>query len=340
MNRFLRITIAAFSLLHVNTWRAYATQEDAPDTSATGAQTQESADSSEGQEHGVLGLPDWLISTDPVPELQPLSENWELFPRGTPFPPLLADPREPRTELALLHLSGQSVGPGDRTDGFAFIGDTFGLLQYTWARRGPADFDGWQFGAQAFANPEVGYSGKLNGDLINVDFVAGPTFTLRKGNFSLRTRLYHESTHLGDELIIDVPSFAAQRVNLSFESAEAILAYSHKFWRVYGGGAYKVHIQPSDIKRGELHFGIECRTEWRVLTIGRLSAGYDMHLFELHDWSPDHSAEMGIELGKDDPTRRNFKILGQYYHGNSPFGQFFLDPKKISYFGFGLRFSL
>ena len=132
---------------------------------------------------------------------------------------------------------------------------------------------------------------------------------------------------------------AVTRVNLSYESAELLGAYTHEHCRAYGGGAYKVRIDPNSIQRGELHLGAECRTPWRFLVIGRFGAAYDIRMYELSDWKPSHSAELALEMGQGDPTRRNFKVLGQYYNGYNPFGQFSLEPSRISYYGLGVRFS-
>ncbi len=285
-------------------------------------------------DHQVLGLPEWLISTDPVPELAPLPSDWDLFPRGTPFSPLLADPREPRTELALLrmHLPGEV-----RNVGFAFLGDTFGAIEYKWADRGEGDRDSVQLAAQGFVTPQVGFSGDLRGKLINVDFILGPVLSVRQGPLSARLRLYHQSSHLGDEFMQARP--AVGRVNLSYESAELLGAYAYGHCRAYGGGAYKVRIDPNSIRRGELHLGAECRTPWRFLVIGRFGAAYDLRMCELQDWSPSHSTELALEMGQGDPTRRKFKVLAQYYNGYNPFGQFSLETSRISYYGLGLRFS-
>lgn len=299
-----------------------------------------SADAEPGEEGGSEGsgrlwiFPEWFLSRDPSPELQPLPSEWEIFPRYSLFRAPFADVREPRSELALLVMD---LPDESRTDGFAFIGDTIGFIGYNWRRRGPGDVDGVQLGGQAFTNPQVGVAGELNGKLVNVDFILGPALAVRQGPFSARMRYYHQSSHLGDEFIQSRPG--VDRINLSFEALETMVSYHAGFWRFYGGGAVKTRIDPPSVKRGELHFGVEYRTGWRFLTIGRLALGYDVHLFEQHDWVPDHSAQFGIEFGKDDPTRRHFSVLFQYYNGRNPFGQFFLDSRRISFAGLGLRFS-
>jgi hypothetical protein len=59
-------------------------------------------------------------------------------------------------------------------------------------------------------------------DLINTDYVVGIPLSWRSGLFSTRVRLYHQSTHLGDEFVLHNPG--VNRVNYSYEEAEAILS--------------------------------------------------------------------------------------------------------------------
>src|SRR4029079_6992783 len=55
-------------------------------------------------------------------------------------------------------------------------------------------------------------------DLINADYMIGLPLTFRAGPFSGRARVYHQSSHLGDEFVLR-PN-APERENLSFESVE------------------------------------------------------------------------------------------------------------------------
>jgi hypothetical protein len=50
-------------------------------------------------------------------------------------------------------------------------------------------------------------------DLINTDYVVGIPLSWRSSLFSTRVRLYHQSTHLGDEFVPHNPG--VNRVNYS-----------------------------------------------------------------------------------------------------------------------------
>jgi len=40
-------------------------------------------------------------------------------------------------------------------------------------------------------------------DLLNADYLVGPELTLRHGRWSGRVRFYHQSSHLGDEFLLN-----------------------------------------------------------------------------------------------------------------------------------------
>lgn len=96
-------------------------------------------------------------------------------------------------------------------------------------------------------------------DLINADYVVGIPVSWRSGLFSTRLRLYHQSSHLGDEFLLANPG--VNRVDLSFEAVEAILSLDAPggWGRVYAGGSYLVHREPAALERSGVQWGLELR---------------------------------------------------------------------------------
>src|SRR3989441_12003782 len=70
-------------------------------------------------------------------------------------------------------------------------------------------------------------------DLINTDYLVGLPLTYRHGSWATRLRLYHQSSHLGDEYLLHTN---AQRVDLTFEAAELLVSKEIAQWRGCGGG--------------------------------------------------------------------------------------------------------
>jgi hypothetical protein len=63
-------------------------------------------------------------------------------------------------------------------------------------------------------------------DLINADYTIGIPATYRHGDNSLRFRIYHQSSHLGDEFLQSINT--PEQINLSYEAIDLI--YSRE-WR-------------------------------------------------------------------------------------------------------------
>jgi hypothetical protein len=136
------------------------------------------------------------------------------FPMDQIFCPLLADPKEARSFVTFLRGTFPSLGdPSGEGTPIASVGlgDSFGLMRVG----GPSSGEGIQLDVigSIFAQFDLGAA---SNDLINADYVIGMPLTFRRGGFSLRTRIYHQSSHLGDEYLLR--GDAIERENLSFES--------------------------------------------------------------------------------------------------------------------------
>jgi hypothetical protein len=70
--------------------------------------------------------------------------------------------------------------------------------------------------------------------------------------------VYHQSSHLGDELLLRGES-EIERENLSFDSAELILSQELGFLRLYAGGEYLFNRRPSTLDDWVAHAGAEAR---------------------------------------------------------------------------------
>lgn len=102
---------------------------------------------------------------------------------------------------------GQSVNVG--SVGF---GENFGF--YT-KRQGCR---GWQVGLLAGVFSQFNLDAPST-DLINDDYIVGIPVSWRHGAWLTQVHLYHQSSHIGDEFLLENPAF--NRVNLSFEEVES-----------------------------------------------------------------------------------------------------------------------
>lgn len=74
-------------------------------------------------------------------------------------------------------------------------------------------------------------------DLINSDFFVGLPISARYGPLSAQVRVFHQSSHLGDEFLLRGP---VDRINLSYEGADLRLSVKPWNWlRFYAGGVVR-----------------------------------------------------------------------------------------------------
>jgi hypothetical protein len=241
----------------------------------------------------------------------------ESFPKGEVFAPLIADPNETRSYLSLISLDSETV---QSWFGDVGVGANFGL--YRWPGKQPGDAS--QVGIFAAFSSLFDMEG-TSYPLVNTDYRVGFTYELQRGKLSARTRLFHQSSHLGDELILEG------------EVVDLLLAWQWGGWRPYAGGLYIFHRDPDDLKQSGFQVGVDYTGTAPVLFGGRLVGGIDYRSFEENDWRGGTSVKVGLEYGRPRPERRGIKVLLEYYDGAAPWGQFYNDV--VSYYGLGLQFD-
>lgn len=257
------------------------------------------------------------------------------LPQGDLFHPLLGDPKEPRTFATVLQTRSTDR---DTTVGAVGFGERWGIVR----RQGERPGDGWQVGLSGgvFAQFDLETDSM---DLLNADYVIGFPLTWRRGAWSGRLNLYHQSSHLGDEFLLHENP---ERVNLSFEAVEALVARDVGSWRVYGGGDYLIDPEPATLASRILHAGAEYRHARRTVSVGRIGGGrwvgaIDLKSPEEHDWRVAWNLRAGLEFSPVDAppgTRRSWSLLLEAYEGPAPWGQFY--EADVSYVGLGFHLSL
>ena len=161
---------------------------------------------------------------------------------------------------------------------------------------------------------------------------------MRAGQFSAFGRIYHQSSHLGDEFLLRKINTKFERVNLSYEGADLKLSYELPYgFRLYGGGGGLFHKEPSTLKVWSAQYGVEFRSPWRIDFLSmRPIVATDIKNFEENNWSTDVSARAGVQFDNLQVLGRKLQILGEYYNGFTPSGQFY--KTKVEYIGVGAHF--
>ncbi len=253
----------------------------------------------------------------------PPESKW--LPRGLLFAPLHADPRWAHfAGVARVFTSGLSP-----TSTFAGnFGETFAVYR----DRAPLGGE-WELGIQAGVFSLLDF-GKRSIDLTNADYLVGFIGSYRKGPFAGFVRYHHQSSHLGDEFLLNNH---VERINLSFEEVDAKISLDvTPWWRLYGGGGMVVRREPR-IGRGTSQWGTELRSPVTYLRgLVRPVAYADFQAHERTNWSIGRSLMAGVQFENARVGDRQIQLLAEYYAGPSPDGQFY--TQKVEWAGIGVHF--
>jgi len=251
------------------------------------------------------------------------------FPEGDLFAAPQADLKQPR-----FHTTWQRYHGGYAMFDMASvgIGSSLGLVRWPGAREG----DGWQLGISGAVFAIFNLEGRSS-DLLNADYVIGFPLSWRRGNFSARARLFHQSSHLGDEFLLEPqPGPHVERINLSYVALELLGSWETHGLRFYGGGARLVQTY-TNLGRTWLQAGADYHggpAWWRSWLF---VAAVDIEAWSETDWSRDVSAQAGIMVRSRDGAARTVQFLLQYYSGHSPYGQFYTDD--VEFWGAGITYN-
>jgi hypothetical protein len=255
-----------------------------------------------------------------------------LFPQDEVFCPFIADPKQQRSFLGYQRgeFATLDMPEVDATSiGAIGLADAFGIVRWGGRRAG----DGFHLALAGgiIAQFDLGTSSV---DLINADYFVGLPLTWRRGWLSARFRLYHQSSHLGDEYVLRGEDIS--RENLSFESFETLLSADAGPMRLYAGGEVLIRRDPEALDDLVAHVGYEARARRRSPL--SLLAGLDLKFSEQQEWRRALSARAGLQiapLARGGHPIRRILLLAEYYDGPSPYGQFYLDA--IRYAGVGVH---
>ncbi len=271
-----------------------------------------------------------------------------LLPDNDLFRPLFADQREPRfyADYRRVYFRGGSnllaEGQGSNINAaLVAFGGAFGI----WGLRQPSGCDGLQvslFGA-VFAQFNLDTP---SFDLLNADYLVGPELTLRRGRWSGRLRLYHQSSHLGDEFLLNYGlQHGVQRQDLSFEIVDALVSVEDTWWRLYGGGGVVIlSASAPDLTSTPafVQWGLELRgpgwQPWAWLKKTRLRPvfGANFSSVQATGWTVNTSLNGGLEWASPGGAHR-VRLLLEYQRAAVLFSQFFFE--RTQNFGTQLQFE-
>jgi hypothetical protein len=258
------------------------------------------------------------------------------------FAPAIADPRSPRFSAGLHNYLGNSKLSSVGTVSF---GETLSLVDMMndgtdahWEIRNH-EFD-LNFQGAVFSIFDLDGISK---DLVNSDFWAALALSWRYrtdwGDFSAMSRVFHQSSHLGDEYILFNKIGEEDRVNLSYEGLDLTMAWQPGMGygvKYYAGGGYLFGRDPSSLDPWSAKVGMEVewpKEKWGIYPVTALH----IQTFEDTGFAPDLSIMGGLQFNDPALEDRQIRILLSYFNGYSPNGQFY--DEQLEYVGLGFQYQ-
>lgn len=177
--------------------------------------------------------------------------------------------------------------------------------------------------------------------LLNSDYYMGFPIAYRYNNFSLQTRFYHISSHLGDEFLVLFPEML--RRNVSNEAFDLFASYypTHAF-RIYGGGGVIFH-SFKGAKFDPLY--VEYGAELRPFDTIRFSSIYLSPFIAAHlknwqnnRWCINATSVLGLEFKSPKKDAGRVLLYFELHYGPSLEGQFY--HSKTTYYSLSLSFDI
>jgi hypothetical protein len=258
------------------------------------------------------------------------------------FAPAIADPRSPRFSAGLHNYFGNNKLSSVGTVSF---GETLSLVDMMndgtdahWEIRNH-EFD-LNFQGAVFSIFDLD---GLSKDLVNSDFWAALALSWRRrtdsGDFSAMSRVFHQSSHLGDEYILFNKISEQDRVNLSYEGLDLTMAWQPGMGygiKYYAGGGYLFGREPSSLDPWSAKVGMEVewpKEKWGIYPV----AAIHIQTFEDTGFEPDLSVMGGLQFNDPALEDRQIRILLSYFNGYSPNGQFY--DEQLEYIGLGFQYQ-
>ncbi|SDM79769.1 DUF1207 domain-containing protein [Siphonobacter aquaeclarae] len=240
----------------------------------------------------------------------------EFLPKGHLFEPIVLDPLEAKTSGSIVRRSQEGVSQDGVFAPFS-IGFQKGFVR--WSRD---EQHASELALDVVANTqfEMFHDSKENRFrryLFNVDYRVGLLYNLKRGANSWRFRIYHLSSHLGDDYLIrqNLNYFIPNAVN--YEQVDALYSHQGRAVRLYGGVG--LGLRPSsERKRLYVQTGFVWKQPNRQKA--RWWGGVDARMIEETEFHPGVSAAFGIELGETD--RNPISLALQFFHGPLPYSVF------------------
>ncbi len=252
----------------------------------------------------------------------------EFLPKGHLFEPILLDPLEAQTYGSVL--------PRYYSEGRKYAGTivpfAFGFAKPFYRRTSePGRSAELVLDLASFTQFEVYYDyqrDKQRRQIINNDYKVSILYNVRRGLNTYRFRVYHLSSHLGDDYVFRNQITAPTPNPVNYEVLDATYSRTVNDWRLYGGLGVVLR-KPAERKTLSAQLGTFYKKP--STRAARLVGGLDVKFWQQTNFRPGMHGGVGVEVGR---TANNLTFLLEGYSGFRPYSQY--ENQQTAWIGVGV----
>lgn len=248
-----------------------------------------------------------------IPLLSPAQKEKKIFllPDDRIYPLVIMDPVESQSAGSIATWNRSGEKRGEYLAQFS-IGTNSPIFQLVTER------SRWEmaFEVAAFTQFEISRidNNTYRGSLLNNDYKIGLALSREKKDLLIRSRIYHKSSHLGDDYLVSMDSLILNDKSENYEQFDLDLMWKKERGYFYIGMGEIITINTSR-KRFSTHTGFYRVWGKPGKRINAFSA-FDMKALAEHSYSPDIKVGTGFEFR---PFRHALRIWIEYYSGEIPY---------------------
>ena len=272
----------------------------------------------------------WMISV--IPFAQEPVKKAEWFPPGHLYPVIRLDYQAPQISGGLYAFYASSRWQ-NRLFAIFSMGIDQGVVR--WNKSGSKASE---LAVSVSVFPQFVFNKPLEEfqtNFFNIDYFVGLEYTWKQNPWHFRGRIYHISSHLGDEYILRTGIGRFQDNNRIYEAIDFSATWNHTIWLLYGtvGVIYHAAYPRNPLL---LQTGFQTQKRWGNSAWIGWTTGMDIRMEQEQDFRPGIHAGAGIVLGEGKP--RSATIMIDYYNGYIPYSLY--DNLLIQWLGASLYISL
>lgn len=251
------------------------------------------------------------------------------LPETRLFPSVFLDPLECQTNGGSYFLFRKENDPG------LYSTVNMGFTKPLMLKHGESVSWEMNFGAATFTQFDLirRANGTYLAGLLNNDYKISSDLSIKKNNNLLRIRVFHVSSHLGDDYMIRHNDSAPNDKSVNYEQIDVtwLRENGSDYWYA---GAGEIYTRYAFRQRFSLHVG-------GLMNFGKPKkvkpfTSANVKLFAENNFSPDIRSAFGLAFNRRSESL--FRIWFEYYSGNLPYST--LEYGRVNWFGLAIWVSL